>query len=45
MSFAQVHGTAAGLGFGAWHGISAVLYVLACLCVVVMIHKDEYRHA
>lgn len=45
MSLARAHGTAAGLGFGAWHGISAVLYVLACLCVVIMIYKDEYRHA
>jgi hypothetical protein len=45
MSFAQAHGTAAGLGFGAWHGISAVLYVLACLCVVVIIYKDEFRYA
>jgi hypothetical protein len=45
MSLAQVHGTAAGLGFGAWHGVSAVLYLLACLCVLIMIYKDEYRHA
>jgi len=45
MSLAQAHGTAAGLGFGAWHGVSAVLYVLSCLCVAVMIYKDEYRHA
>jgi hypothetical protein len=45
MSLAQAHGSALGLGFGAWHGISAGLYVLACLCVVVMIYKDEYRHA
>lgn len=44
MSLAQAHGTAAGLGFGAWHGISAGLYVLACLCVLVMIYKDD-RHA
>jgi hypothetical protein len=43
---AQVHVTAGGLGFGAWHGISAVLYVLACLCIVIMIFKkDEFRHA
>jgi hypothetical protein len=41
MSFAQAHGTAAGLGFGAWHGISAVLYVLACLCVIIMIYKVD----
>jgi len=45
MSLARSEGTAAGLGFGAWHGISAGLYVLACLCVVVVIYKDEYRHA
>ena len=46
MSQAQAHGTAAGLGFGAWHGISAVLYVLACVCIVIMIYKkDEFRHA
>jgi hypothetical protein len=45
MAHALAHGAAAGLGFGAWHGISAGLYVLACLCVVVMIYKDEYRHA
>jgi hypothetical protein len=45
MSLAQTHGSALGLGFGAWHGVSAVLYVLACLCVVVMIYRDEYRHA
>jgi hypothetical protein len=45
MGLAQTHGRALGLGFGAWHGVSAGLYVLACLCVVVMIYKDEYRHA
>ena len=45
MSAAQAHGSALGLGFGAWHGVSAGLYVLACLCVAVMIYKDEYRHA
>jgi len=46
MRLAREHGgVVAGLSFGAWHGISAGLYVLACLCVVVMIYKDEYRHA
>jgi hypothetical protein len=44
MAHALTHGTAY-LSFGAWHGISAALYVLACLCVAVMIYKDEYRHA
>jgi hypothetical protein len=45
MARALTHGGTAGLTFGAWHGISAGLYVLACLCVVGMIYKDEYRHA
>jgi hypothetical protein len=44
MSLAQTQGSALGLGFGAWHGISAGLYVLACFCVVVLIYQDEYRH-
>jgi hypothetical protein len=45
MRLAQAHGSALGLGFGAWHGVSAGLYVLACLCVVVLIYQDKYRHA
>jgi hypothetical protein len=34
MSLARTEGTAAGLGFGAWHGVSAALYLLACLAVL-----------
>jgi hypothetical protein len=45
MARALLQGAAAGLSFGAWHGVSAGLYVLACLCVVVMIYTDEYSHA
>jgi hypothetical protein len=45
MNAALSHGSAWGLSFGAWHGVSAVLYVLACLCVLIMIYKDEYSHA
>jgi hypothetical protein len=45
MARALLQGAAAGLSFGAWHGVSAGLYVLACLCVVVMIYKDEHPHA
>jgi Domain of unknown function (DUF4149) len=45
MNAALSHGSAWGLSFGAWHGVSAALYVLACLCVLVMIYKDEYVHA
>jgi hypothetical protein len=45
MRLAREHGAVAGVSFGAWHGMSAGLYLLACLCVLVMIYKDEYRHA
>ena len=45
MNQAQSRGSALGLGFGAWHGVSAGLYLLACVCVVVLIYQDEYRHA
>ncbi len=45
MSFAQTHGSALGVDFGAWHGVSALLYVFACLCVFIVIYQDEYRHA
>ena len=40
MGQAQLHGTAAGLGFGAWHGVSAVLYVLACLAVLRLVDRS-----
>jgi hypothetical protein len=45
MSAAQSHGSAWGLSFGAWHGLSAALYLLACVCVVVVVYKNEVRHA
>lgn len=45
MTLAQTRGSVAGLSFGAWHGISAGLYLLACLCIIVLIYQDEYRHA
>ena len=38
-------GSIFGMGFGAWHGVSAGIYVLACLCTLVMIYQDEYRNA
>jgi hypothetical protein len=45
MARALAHGSVLGMGFGAWHGVSAGIYVLACLCVLVMIYQDDYRHA
>jgi hypothetical protein len=43
MAQAHAHGTAAGLGFGAWHGVSARLYVLACLAVLRLVWNEDFR--
>jgi Domain of unknown function (DUF4149) len=40
MTLAHARGSVAGLGFGAWHGVSAVLYVAACIAVAVLIWKE-----
>jgi hypothetical protein len=41
MADARVRGTSATLSFGAWHGVSAVIYILACLAVVVLVCKER----
>ena len=41
MSQAYAAGSAAGLGFGAWHGVSAVVYLGACLGVLVLVWRGE----
>jgi hypothetical protein len=43
MAHALLHGSAAGLGFGAWHGVSAVLYLIACLSVLRLVWKENFR--
>jgi hypothetical protein len=43
MEQAHTHDTAAGLGFGAWHGVSAVLYLLACLAVLPLVWNEDFR--
>lgn len=43
MNLARSEGTAAGLGFGAWHGVSAALYLLACLAVLLLVWKEDFR--
>jgi hypothetical protein len=43
MHLAQTHGTAAGLSFGAWHGVSAVLYLMACIAVLILVWKEDFR--
>jgi hypothetical protein len=43
MDSAHAHGAALGLSFGAWHGVSALLYVLACLGVLLVVWKENLR--
>jgi hypothetical protein len=37
MDQALAQGAALGLGFGPWHGISALIYLSACIAVVVAV--------
>ena len=39
---AQAHasGSALGLSFGAWHGVSALIYLAACLAVAVLVWRE-----
>lgn len=41
LSQARAGGSVAGLGFGPWHGVSAVIYLAACLVVVVLVWRGE----
>jgi len=41
MEQAQAPGAALGLSFGAWHGVSAIGYVIGCLLVVWVIWKGR----
>jgi Domain of unknown function (DUF4149) len=43
MEQARVHGHALGLGFGAWHGVSALLYIVACVLVIILVWRDAVR--
>ena len=43
MDAAHARGTAAGLTFGAWHGVSAAIYLGACAAMAVLIWKDRDR--
>ncbi|MDP9084699.1 MAG: DUF4149 domain-containing protein [Pseudomonadota bacterium] len=43
MAAAHARGTAAGLGFGAWHGVSAVLYLCACAGVLILVWNEDFR--
>ena len=43
MSAAHLRGAAAGLTFGAWHGVAAALYVIACLAVLRLVWNEDFR--
>jgi uncharacterized membrane protein len=43
MEQARLHGHALGLGFGPWHGVSALLYLIGCLCVLILVWRDALR--
>ena len=43
MESARVHGATAGLSFGAWHGVSAILYLVACLGLLLVVWKENLR--
>jgi hypothetical protein len=43
LAAAHAHGAVAGLTFGAWHGVSALLYMLACLAVLLLIWNEDFR--
>lgn len=41
MAEAHARGAAAGLSFGAWHAVSAGIYVLACLALAVPVWQER----
>ncbi len=41
MERAHARGPVAGLAFGAWHGVSALIYVAACVLVLVLMWRQE----
>jgi hypothetical protein len=43
MAVAREQGTAAGLSFLAWHGVSMLLYASACLALLLTVWKDDFR--
>ena len=43
MATAHAHGSAWGLSFLAWHGVSAVFYGLACLGLLLVVWNDDFR--
>jgi hypothetical protein len=42
MQTARDQGTHWGLSFGAWHGVSMLLYVGACIALLVLVWNDDF---
>lgn len=45
MEHARLAGSSLGLGFAAWHGISALLYLTACAAVLRLMWKPDLLRA
>lgn len=43
LDLARSVGVAWGLSFGAWHGVSALLYGIACLAALRLVWKNDLR--
>jgi len=43
MQSAHTEGTTAGLTFGAWHGVSALVYLAACIFVLLLVWNEDFR--
>ncbi len=43
MQAAHERGAWAGLTFGAWHGVSALLYGLACIALLWLVWNEDFR--
>ena len=43
MDYVRVNGELLGLGFGGWHGVSAVLYLVACAAALLVVWNDDFR--
>jgi hypothetical protein len=43
MAQARAQGSFLALSFGAWHGVSMVLYLVACIALAVLVWNDDFR--
>jgi hypothetical protein len=43
MALAHEHGRVAGLTFGAWHGVAALVYLAACFAAAVLVWNEDFR--